>query len=142
MRDDPQVLSRRLAAFVAPIPAKELARRINCDVRTAENIRRGHWPVARHWLGLIAAFGRDLTECVFHPEAAAERLQREAQELERKLAEVEAQLQLVDGKARSVSGTRPSGAKRPASARSKATSGHENGAAAVTTATPKRKAAA
>ena len=95
MRDDPQTLSRRLAAYLRPVPAKALSRRIGCDVRTAENIRRGHWPIARHWLGLIAAFGRDLTDAVFHPEAAAMRLEQEVADLEAKLADRRAALQLV-----------------------------------------------
>jgi 3'-phosphoadenosine 5'-phosphosulfate sulfotransferase (PAPS reductase)/FAD synthetase len=87
MADDPQVLAKRLAAFVQPIPAKVLSRRVGCDVRTAENMRRGHWPIARHWLGLLAAFGEDLTEAVFHPEKAKERLEREIHALERELEE-------------------------------------------------------
>jgi hypothetical protein len=132
MRDDPQVLSRRLAAYVSPIPAKDLARRIGCDIRTAENIRRGHWPVARHWMGLIAAFGRDLTECVFHPEAAAERLQKEVQELERQLAERSAQLQMVGGEVTSPPPVR----QKTASPR------HENRAAEVISAPRKRQRAA
>lgn len=101
MRDDPQVLSRRLAAFVRPLPAKILAEKIGCTERTAENIRRGHWPVARHWLALVRTFGRDLTECVFHPEQAAERLEREVQELEAQLAERRAALRVVEQEARS-----------------------------------------
>jgi hypothetical protein len=47
MPDDPQTLSRRLAGFVRPIPAKVLAHKLGCTERTAENIRRGHWPQKR-----------------------------------------------------------------------------------------------
>lgn len=103
MRDDPQVLSRRLAKFVAPVPAKVLAEKIGCTERTAENIRRGHWPVARHWLALVRTFGRDLTECVFHPEQAAERLQQEVRELEAQLAERRAALRVVEDETRRAS---------------------------------------
>jgi hypothetical protein len=95
MRDDPQVLSRRLAAFVRPFPAKALALRIGCTERTAENIRRGHWPIARHFLSLVREFGRDLTECVFHPDAAAARLEEEVAALEAELADKRAALGLV-----------------------------------------------
>lgn len=95
MRDDPQSLSDRLAAFVRPFPAKVLANRIGCTERTAENIRRGHWPTARHWLALVREFGRDLTECVFHPDAAAARLSEEVAELEARLAERRATLGVV-----------------------------------------------
>lgn len=101
MRDDPQVLTRRLAAFVRPFPAKVLAEKLGCTERTAENIRRGHWPIARHWLGLVRLFGRDLTECVFHPDAAAARLAEEVAELEAKLAERRAALGVVAKEARS-----------------------------------------
>jgi len=82
MGRDPHLLQARLAKFLAPIPAKELARKIDCDPRTAENIKGGHWPIARHWLGLIATFGEDITEAVFHPEKAAQRLEREVRDLE------------------------------------------------------------
>lgn len=95
MRDDPQVLTRRLAAFVRPIPAKVLAEKIGCTERTAENIRRGHWPVARHFWALVRIFGRDLTDSVFHPDAAAARLTEEVAELEAKLAERRAVLRVV-----------------------------------------------
>lgn len=104
MRDDPQVLSRRLAAFVRPIPAKVLAQKIGSTERAAENIRRGHWPTARHWAGLVRTFGRDLTECVFHPDAAAARLSEEVAELEAKLAERRAALGVV---AKEATGHRP-----------------------------------
>lgn len=101
MRPDPHLLSRRLAAFVAPVPAKVLAQKIGCTERTAENIRRGHWPIARHWLALVRTFGRDLTECVFHPDAAYARLTEEVAELEAKLAERRAALRVVEKEARS-----------------------------------------
>jgi hypothetical protein len=98
MRDDPQLLQRRLSAFVRQHgTAKQLAERIECDVRTAENIRQGHWPIARHWLGLLRAFGDDLTEAVFHPERAVERLEREVQELEAAAARARAELRQVEG---------------------------------------------
>lgn len=82
MERDPHLLQDRLAQFLAPIPAKELARKIDCDPRTAENMKRGHWPIARHWIGLLATFGEDITEAVFHPEKAAQRLEREVRDLE------------------------------------------------------------
>lgn len=93
---DPQLLPRRLAKFVEPIPAKTLAELIGADIRTAENIRRGHWPIARHWLGLLAVFGRDITDAVFHPDAAAVRLGQEVAELEARLAERRAALRVVE----------------------------------------------
>ena len=80
LRDDPQILSDRLADFIRPkVTAKELARAIDSDVRTAENIRRGHWPQAKHWRGIVRAFGRDVLDAVFNPEidAVEARLQEE-----------------------------------------------------------------
>lgn len=80
--------------------AKDLARRIGCDPRTAEGFRAGrHWPQAKHWLGLVTAFGADLTEAVFHPEKAAERLEREIRELEQQLAERRAAHERIAGEA-------------------------------------------
>jgi hypothetical protein len=108
MRDDPQTLSRRLAGFVRPIPAKVLADKLGCTERTAENIRRGHWPIARHWLGLVRIFGRDLTEAVFHPEAATERLAKEVADLEAQLDARRARLRMVSEEASSAgSGVAP-----------------------------------
>lgn len=101
MRDDPHLLSKRLARFVGEIPAKSLAQRIGCDVRTAENIKRGAWPIARHWLGLIGAFGRDVIDAVFTPDAAALRLELEVADLEARLAARRATLRMVEEGSRS-----------------------------------------
>lgn len=97
MELDPQVLPKRLRSFLEPISAKELSRRACCDIRTAENIKQGHWPIARHWAGLVATFGRDLTDAVFHPDVAAERLEQECRDLERQLAEKRALASVVAG---------------------------------------------
>ena len=97
MEPDPQVLPKRLRTYLQPVPAKELSRRIGCDVRTAENIKQGHWPIARHWAGLVAAFGRDLTEAVFHPEAAVARLEQECRDLEQQLARKRAEAEQLAG---------------------------------------------
>lgn len=76
--------------------AKDLARKIGCDPRSAEGYRAGrYWPQAKHWPGLVAAFGRDVTEAVFHPDAATERLAREVAELEQQLADRRAALRMV-----------------------------------------------
>lgn len=96
MRTNPQILSERLREFVRPrADAKTLARLVGCDVRTAENIRRGTWPIARHWLGLINTFGEDLTEAVFHPERALARMEQEARELEARLLAKKAEIRDV-----------------------------------------------
>ena len=77
--EDPQILSKRLGAFVRRQgSAKEIANLIECDVRTAEQIRAGKtWPIARHWLAIWVTFGEDVLEAVFYPERALQRLQRE-----------------------------------------------------------------
>lgn len=88
MGRNPHLLSERLSRYLRRrTNAKGLAREIGCDPRTAENILSGHWPSARHWLGLTVAFGSDVVEAVFTPQTAVERLQQEAEELERQLAE-------------------------------------------------------
>lgn len=99
MVEHPQILSERLALFVRTKgDAKTLARTINCDVRTAENMRTGrHWPTARHWAGLLTAFGKDITEAVFHPDVAAARLEQEVIRLEQELAARRAALRVVAG---------------------------------------------
>lgn len=128
MQSTERDLSEMLGAYLrARTPsAKHLARQIGCDPRTAEGFRAGrHWPQAKHWMGLIGAFGKDITEAVFHPEQAAERLQREVADLERKLAEQKAQLQLVESEARSF-------AARAQTAEAR----HENRAAALSAPDP------
>lgn len=99
--------------------AKDLARLIGCDPRTAEGFRAGrHWPQAKHWLGLVAAFGEDVTEAVFHPERAVERLEREARELEAKAEERRRLARQMEGQAHSfapgLAKARPRHEDRPA----------------------------
>ncbi len=79
MVEDPQILSKRLGLFVRQFPTKDFAKRIECDLRTAENIRAGNsWPIARHWLRIWLEFGDDVLDAVFHPERVEARLAREA----------------------------------------------------------------
>lgn len=90
-RDDPLILSERLAEYFRPYPAKVLARTINCTESTAENFRLARtWPSARHWRLIVQAFGRDVIACVFEPEIndTLSRLQREARQLEERLNDV------------------------------------------------------
>lgn len=77
---DPQILSRRLGAFLREAgPTKDVARRIDADERTLENIRAGRtWPIARHWLRIWLEFGDDVVEAVFYPERVEARLAKEA----------------------------------------------------------------
>lgn len=105
MEADPHLLPSRLRRFLAPVSAKQLANAIPCDVRTAENIKSGHWPIARHWAGLVATFGRDVTEAVFFPDAAVERLEQEVRSLE-------AQLAAKKAAARALAGNQAAGARR------------------------------
>ncbi len=79
--EDPQILSRRLGAFLkAQGPTKDVARRIEADERTVENMRAGKtWPIARHWLRIWFEFGDDVLEAVFYPERVEARLAREAE---------------------------------------------------------------
>lgn len=81
MRDDPRTLQTRLAVFVAGrTTTKQLARLLDSDVRTAENIRRGHWPQAKHFAAIVRAFGRDVIDAVFNPEIDAVEARLEAEE--------------------------------------------------------------
>lgn len=112
IRDDPKVFQSRLAAYVRPYPAKVLARKGGCSEDTAEKWREGvSWPSARHWFHLISAFGRDLTDSVFHPDAAAARLLEEVAALEQELAAKRAALGVVAPGGRS---SAPVMAKAPA----------------------------
>lgn len=81
---NPQILSERLGLFAkGQGSAKDFATRIECDVRTAENIRAGRtWPIARHWLRIWLEFGDDVIEAVFYPERVEARLIREAEQRE------------------------------------------------------------
>lgn len=113
-------LSKMLGGYLRQrtASAKDLARRIGCDPRSAEGYRAGrYWPQAKHWPGLIAAFGRDVTDAVFHSAEASARLAREVAELEQQLAERRAALGLVAGDHRSFS---PRVAKAAAEVRTRA----------------------
>ena len=92
-RNDPLILSERLAEYFRPYPAKVLARTIDCTESTAENFRLARtWPSARHWKLIVQAFGRDVISAVFMPEIddTLARLEREARQLESRLAEINA----------------------------------------------------
>jgi len=93
MGDDPQILLKRFADYVAPYPAKRLARWFGCAEKTAEHFRQGEsWPNARHWKLIVQHFGRDVLAAVFEPEIdeTLARLRREERELREKLHEIEA----------------------------------------------------
>lgn len=81
VRDDPRSLQTRLAAFIAGrTTTKQLARLLDSDVRTAENIRRGHWPQAKHFAAIVRAYGRDVVDAVLTPEIDAVEARLEAEE--------------------------------------------------------------
>jgi hypothetical protein len=81
MRDDPRNLRTRLAEFVATrATTKQLSAIIGGDLRSAENIRRGHWPRDTHLAAIVRAFGRDVLDAVFIPEIEAVEARLEAEE--------------------------------------------------------------
>jgi ribosomal protein L18 len=86
-------LSQMLGDFLRrrTTSAKDLARLIDCDPRTAEGFRAGrHWPSARHFRMIVRTFKRDLIAAVIEPEidATLARLSREERELEERLEEI------------------------------------------------------
>lgn len=100
MDDDPRILLERLADYVRPYPAKNLARWFGCTEKTADAFRRGEsWPNARHWKLIVQHFGRDVLQAVFEPEIdePLARLRREERELREKLHEIEARRRKVLG---------------------------------------------
>ena len=75
--------------------AKQLARLINCDPRTAEGFRAGrYWPSARHWQLIARQFGRDVMDAVFAPDidGPLARLTAEERELKERLHEIQTRL--------------------------------------------------
>jgi hypothetical protein len=99
-RNDPYVLSERLAEYFRPYPAKVLAKTIDCTESTAENFRLARsWPCARHWKCIVRAFGRDVLAAVFMPEIDdnLSRLEREAAQLEERLSEIRKRARQASG---------------------------------------------
>lgn len=95
-------LSEMLGTFFRrrSVSAKELARMIECDPRTAEGFRAGrHWPSAKHWRLIVQAFGRDAIDAVFAPDIdeTLARLRREERELEERLNDIRARRQAAAG---------------------------------------------
>jgi hypothetical protein len=79
---NPQSLSERLGAFLRQhTTAKTLATIIKCDIRTAENLRRGVWPIERHFEALRQTYGRPLLAALFWPDEEAARIEEECREL-------------------------------------------------------------
>lgn len=98
---DAQILSKRLGAFIRRQgSAKEVARRIGCDERTAKNIRLGRgWPIARHWWNIWIEFGDEVVEAVFYPDRVEARLKREAEQREQARRQRIASASLVEPRA-------------------------------------------
>lgn len=101
---DPYEPRGRLALYLRRVlgdahQTKRLASTINCTPKAAENILSGTWPNARHWAALVTTFGRDITDAVFHPNEAAQRLAQEVADLEQEIAAKRAALRDVGGHA-------------------------------------------
>lgn len=80
--------------------AKDLARLIDCDPRSADGYRAGrYFPQARHLRLIVRAYGRDVLSALFDPDIDAEaaRLAREETDLVRKLHELRARRQANEG---------------------------------------------
>ena len=95
MQSTEHELSQMLGDFLRrrTASAKDLARLIDCDPRTAEGFRAGrYWPSARHWRLIARQWGRDVLEAVFTPtiDDTLARLRREERELEERLYELRA----------------------------------------------------
>lgn len=102
MQSTDHELSEMLGAFLRrrTQSAKDLARLIDCDPRTAEGFRAGrYWPGARHWKLIARAFGRDVLAAVFEAQIdeTLARLRREERELEERLHEVRARRRQAGG---------------------------------------------
>lgn len=79
--------------------AKDLARLIDCDPRSADGYRAGrYFPQARHLRLIVRAYGRDVLAALFDPDIDAEdaRMASEERALERQLHELRARRQAVE----------------------------------------------
>lgn len=98
-----QGLSNRLAQFLNSRfgDAKRLAQAIECDPRTARNLREGHWPNAVTMQAIVARFGDDVLQAVFAPEIepVLARLTQEERDLEEKLEAIAARRRALEGRA-------------------------------------------
>ena len=88
MVENPQSLSGRLGQFLRDrLSAKQLSELIDCDIRTAENLRRGTWPIERHYQRLKDTFGKPFVAALHWPDEEAARIEDECRELEQRLRE-------------------------------------------------------
>lgn len=97
MKNTDHDLSKMLGLFLRDhtTSAKELARLIDCDPRTAEGFRAGrYWPSARHWQLIARQFGRDVMDAVFSPDidGPLARLTAEERVLKERLHEIQTRL--------------------------------------------------
>ena len=97
MKNTETDLSQMLGLFLREhtTSAKQLARLIDCDPRTAEGFRAGrYWPSARHWQLIARQFGRDVMDAVFAPDidGPLARLTAEERELKERLHEIQTRL--------------------------------------------------
>lgn len=97
MKNTEHDLTQMLGLFLRErtASAKDLARLIDCDPRTAEGFRAGrYWPSARHWQLIARQFGRDVMDAVFAPDidGPLARLTAEERQLKERLHEIESRL--------------------------------------------------
>lgn len=112
MQSTERDLSEMLGLFLRrrTSSAKDLAKLIECDPRTAEGFRAGrYWPGARHWRLIARAFGRDVLAAVFEPEIdhVLARLTMEERQLEERLNEIRARRRQARGAVESSEERRP-----------------------------------
>lgn len=80
--------------------AKDLARQIDCDPRSADGYRAGrYFPQARHLRLIVRAYGSDVLSALFDPDidAVAARLASEERALERQLHDIRARRAAAQG---------------------------------------------
>lgn len=98
------VLQERLSRFLRrqyeTDHACQLARDLDCDVRTAKNALNNFWPRAKTWRQIVRRFGRDVLDAVYAPDidAVTARLSEELRALEEQAEHRRAMLRQAEGR--------------------------------------------
>jgi hypothetical protein len=94
----PTAVGERLATWLRPYPAKQLARMLSVKPRTARSWRTGSLPQTQHLTAMVERWGIEFLEYLFAPVLAdAQPIEDRLERLERELGAI--RREIVDAKA-------------------------------------------
>lgn len=83
-----EAVAQQIARWCRRWPAKDLARRLNVSVRTAEGWQQGNFPQGRHLTAMVAMWGAAFLDTVYAPVLEDQALDRRLEAVEATIADL------------------------------------------------------